>query len=95
MNEPMTTKFNELTNTLKRIEDKQQANSDVNKTLSDDIRREAKFQAAAMYALMEASELTWFRADKDGYTIRTADGKKSAHFEHTIAVTETGVDPVL
>ncbi|MBU0612338.1 type I methionyl aminopeptidase [Patescibacteria group bacterium] len=26
--------------------------------------------------------------DKDGYTFRTADGKKSAHFEHTILVTE-------
>ena len=26
--------------------------------------------------------------DKDGYTVRTADGKKSAHFEHTIAITE-------
>jgi methionyl aminopeptidase len=27
---------------------------------------------------------------KDGYTIKTADGKRSAHFEHTIAVTESG-----
>ena len=26
--------------------------------------------------------------DKDGYTFRTGDGKKSAHFEHTILVTE-------
>ena len=25
--------------------------------------------------------------DKDGWTIRTADGKSSAHFEHTIAIT--------
>lgn len=25
--------------------------------------------------------------DEDGYTIRTADGKKSAHFEHTILIT--------
>ena len=25
--------------------------------------------------------------DDDGYTIRTADGKKSAHFEHTILIT--------
>jgi methionyl aminopeptidase len=25
--------------------------------------------------------------DKDGYTFRTADGKKSAHFEHTILIT--------
>jgi methionyl aminopeptidase len=27
--------------------------------------------------------------DNDGYTIRTADGKRSAHFEHTILITET------
>jgi len=26
--------------------------------------------------------------DSDGYTYRTADGKRSAHFEHTIAITE-------
>jgi len=26
--------------------------------------------------------------DEDGYTIRTADGKRSAHFEHTILITE-------
>jgi methionyl aminopeptidase len=26
----------------------------------------------------------------DGYTIVTRDGKKSAHFEHTVAITETG-----
>ena len=26
--------------------------------------------------------------DEDGYTFRTADGKKSAHFEHTILVTD-------
>jgi methionyl aminopeptidase len=27
--------------------------------------------------------------DKDGYTFRTADDKKSAHFEHTILITES------
>ena len=27
---------------------------------------------------------------KDGWTVVTADGKLSAHFEHTIAVTEEG-----
>jgi methionyl aminopeptidase len=26
--------------------------------------------------------------NKDGYTFRTADGKRSAHFEHTVAITE-------
>jgi len=30
--------------------------------------------------------------DKDGYTVRTADGSRSAHFEHTILITETGVE---
>ena len=28
--------------------------------------------------------------DPDGWTIRTADGGLSAHFEHTIAITENG-----
>lgn len=28
--------------------------------------------------------------DADGYTYRTADGKRSAHFEHTILITENG-----
>ena len=27
---------------------------------------------------------------KDGYTIKTKDGSRSAHFEHSIAITETG-----
>jgi methionyl aminopeptidase len=26
----------------------------------------------------------------DGWTVVTADGKRSAHFEHTIAITEKG-----
>jgi methionyl aminopeptidase len=28
----------------------------------------------------------------DGWTVVTADGKRSAHFEHTIAITEKGVE---
>ena len=32
------------------------------------------------------------RTLKDGWTVVTADGTLAAHFEHTIAVTETGVD---
>lgn len=28
--------------------------------------------------------------DEDGYTIRTADGKRSVHFEHTILITKDG-----
>jgi methionyl aminopeptidase len=30
------------------------------------------------------------KLDHDGYTYRTLDGKRSAHFEHTIVVTEKG-----
>jgi methionyl aminopeptidase len=30
--------------------------------------------------------------DADGYTYRTADGKRSAHFEHTIVVTKNGAE---
>ncbi len=30
--------------------------------------------------------------DKDAYTYRTADGKNSAHFEHTVVVTKEGVE---
>ncbi len=34
---------------------------------------------------------TWrVRTLKDGWTVVTADGKPSAHFEHTIAITENG-----
>jgi len=29
---------------------------------------------------------------KDGWTMNTADGKNSAHFEHTVAITRDGVD---
>jgi methionyl aminopeptidase len=30
--------------------------------------------------------------DADGYTYRTADGKRSAHFEHTVVVTKDGAE---
>lgn len=30
------------------------------------------------------------KVDKDGWTARTQDGKRSAHFEHSVAVTEQG-----
>lgn len=33
------------------------------------------------------------RLERDGWTVRTADGKKSAQFEHTLAITEDG--PIL
>jgi len=32
------------------------------------------------------------KLDADGYTYRTADGKRSAHFEHTIVVTKDGAE---
>lgn len=31
------------------------------------------------------------RVDPDGWTVRTADGSLSAHFEHTVAITRSGV----
>ncbi len=31
-----------------------------------------------------------YRQDRDGWTLRTADGSRAAHAEHTIAVTEDG-----
>ena len=30
------------------------------------------------------------KVDADGWTVRTADGKPSAHFEHTVLITENG-----
>jgi methionyl aminopeptidase len=39
------------------------------------------------------NEGTWeVRVLSDGWTVVTADGKLSAQFEHTVAVTETGVE---
>jgi methionyl aminopeptidase len=32
------------------------------------------------------------RTDNDGWTIRTRDGSLSAHFEHTVLITETGAE---
>ena len=32
--------------------------------------------------------------DKDGYTWKTSDGKRSAHFEHTLIVTDKGVEVI-
>lgn len=32
------------------------------------------------------------KLDKDGYTYRTLDGKRSAHFEHTVVITEKGCE---
>lgn len=32
----------------------------------------------------------WFDDDGDGYSVYTVDGSRSAHFEHTVAITEKG-----
>lgn len=32
------------------------------------------------------------KLDTDGYTYRTADGKPSAHFEHTVVITKSGAE---
>ena len=32
------------------------------------------------------------KLDSDGYTYRTADGKPSAHFEHTVVITKSGAE---
>ncbi len=34
----------------------------------------------------------YIRIDKDGWTTRTADGTPSAHFEHMVAIRETGTE---
>jgi methionyl aminopeptidase len=31
-----------------------------------------------------------YRTDPDGWTLRSADGSRGAHSEHTIAITEDG-----
>jgi methionyl aminopeptidase len=31
-----------------------------------------------------------YRTDDDGWTLRTADGSRAAHFEHTVAITADG-----
>jgi methionyl aminopeptidase len=31
-----------------------------------------------------------YRIDRDGWTIRSGDGSRAAHVEHTVAITEDG-----
>ena len=33
------------------------------------------------------------KLERDGWTVRTADGRRSAQFEHTLAITDDG--PIL
>ena len=37
-----------------------------------------------------AGGLDAYRIDTDGWTLRSTDGSRGAHFEHTIAVTDRG-----
>lgn len=44
----------------------------------------------AEYINIDLTNLLYFRPD--GWTATTKDGKRSAQFEHTLLVTETGVE---
>jgi methionyl aminopeptidase len=44
----------------------------------------------AIEPMLHAGGADAYRHDRDGWTIRTADGSRAAHAEHTIAITESG-----
>ncbi|MFC5993667.1 type I methionyl aminopeptidase [Pseudonocardia hispaniensis] len=44
----------------------------------------------AIEPMLTASGLDEYRYDPDGWTLRTADGSRAAHVEHTIGITEDG-----
>ncbi len=44
----------------------------------------------AIEPMLTASGRDDHRTDPDGWTLRTADGSRAAHIEHTVAVTEGG-----
>jgi methionyl aminopeptidase len=44
----------------------------------------------AIEPMLHAGGKDSYRHDRDGWTIRTADGSRAAHAEHTIAITENG-----
>lgn len=44
----------------------------------------------AIEPMLMAGGSNTYRTDPDGWTLRTVDGSRAAHFEHTIAVTEDG-----
>jgi len=56
--------------------------------------RGAKIMAGMVVAIEPMLNIGshYVKLDKDGWTIKTADGKCSAHFEHTVAVTEKGYE---
>jgi len=44
----------------------------------------------ALEPMLIAGGTDAYRTDPDGWTLRTADGSRAAHVEHTVAVTENG-----
>ncbi|MEU1374172.1 type I methionyl aminopeptidase [Streptomyces triculaminicus] len=44
----------------------------------------------AIEPMLMAGGRDGYRTDADGWTLRTADGSRAAHIEHTVAVTEDG-----
>jgi methionyl aminopeptidase len=44
----------------------------------------------AIEPMLIASGTAAYRHDRDGWTLRTADGSRAAHVEHTVAVTAAG-----
>ncbi|MFJ6799096.1 type I methionyl aminopeptidase [Streptomyces sp. NPDC091268] len=46
--------------------------------------------ALAIEPMLMAGGRTDYRTDPDGWTLRTTDGSRAAHIEHTMAVTEDG-----
>ena len=44
----------------------------------------------AIEPMLQAGGHDDYRRDPDGWTLRTADGSRAAHVEHTVAVTDDG-----
>ncbi|MBF6055669.1 methionine aminopeptidase [Streptomyces eurocidicus] len=44
----------------------------------------------AIEPMLMAGGRDGYRTDPDGWTLRTTDGSRAAHFEHTVAITESG-----
>jgi methionyl aminopeptidase len=42
----------------------------------------------ALEPMLQSGGQDTYRTDRDGWTVRTADGSRAAHAEHTIAITE-------
>ncbi|MCA1673400.1 MAG: type I methionyl aminopeptidase, partial [Actinobacteria bacterium] len=44
----------------------------------------------ALEPMLLAGGRDTYRTDPDGWTVRTCDGSRAAHAEHTVAITEEG-----